>query len=178
MARRWRVVWALAASLCWGVASSGNAQVTTPTPNFAPPGSYQRISGYNNPAMEYFGKSRPHFYVAQQAQRSLPAPPPAPASNMVQRSKPFSNVRSGPTISPYLGLDIRESGVGLPNYYAFVRPQLDQQQQNQVQQAQYQRLQRQFNTAVGGPAITGDGMPTTGHATQFMNPGGYYRQLR
>lgn len=181
MAGTWRGMAFVGLGLAWCLAAPRAAAQTAGHPAFRSGESgYQRTSGFHNPAMEYFGKSRPQFYARQEGARPAvaPAAAAAPLAGLAQKNKPFANVRTGPTISPYLGLDIRESGVGLPNYYAFVRPQLDQQQQNGVQQAQYQRLQRQFNAAAGGSAFTREGMSTTGHATQFLNAGGYYPQTR
>jgi hypothetical protein len=49
-----------------------------------------------------------------------------------------------------------------------------------VQQAQFQRLQRQVRSASSGGSIVAGpgGIPTTGHSTQFLNNGGYYPQLQ
>ena len=60
-----------------------------------------------------------------------------------------------------------------------MKPQLDQQRTNHVQQAQYRRLQQQVRTATNAAAAgpTGPyngGTPATGHNSQFMNNGGYY----
>jgi len=46
-----------------------------------------------------------------------------------------------PTVSPYLNLTRRDTGA-LPNYYALVRPQLEQQALNQQQQATNLRQQQ------------------------------------
>lgn len=72
------------------------------------------------------------------------ATPPAVGN---QKPKPFANVGSTPTISPYLNLFRDETENATPNYYAFVRPQQDQYDANRQQQSQLQQLQRQVRQA-------------------------------
>lgn len=81
------------------------------------------------------------------------ATPPSIAGS---KSKPFSNVGSTPTISPYLNLFRDETdNNAAPNYYAFVRPQQDQFDANRQQQAQMQQLQRQVRQATYTSPSTG-----------------------
>lgn len=61
--------------------------------------------------------------------------------------KPFSGAGAGSPISPYLNLFRSEEQNAAPNYYAFVRPQLQQEEANRQQQAQLQQLQRQVQQA-------------------------------
>jgi hypothetical protein len=139
--------------------------------------SYERLSGRSNPALNFFGGSRALDYAARPPK---PLPPPRPV-NVGPVGKPFSGVQQASTISPYLGLDaVRESENSLPNYFLYVRPQLEQQRINQVQQAQYRKLQQQVRTAATPGAATSPhgGIPTTGHSSQFMNNGGYYPTLQ
>jgi hypothetical protein len=148
------------------------------TPSFRAPGSYQRLSGRDNPALRYFGGSKALAYSSAGRSRPMPAPQPVQTAAVV---KPFSGVQPASAVTPYLALDERESTTGLPNYYLFVKPQLDQQARNQIQQAQYRRLQQQMRMATAGGVVSrslSGGMPTTGHSTQFMNNGGYYPGLR
>jgi hypothetical protein len=166
----WSVVALLGATGSFAQSGSSSAASTGTS------SGYLRTSGRDNPALRYFTRSQAHFATTQMAGR--PSLPAAPRPTVSARSKPFSSIPAGPTVSPYLALDLQENGVGLPNYYAFVRPQLEQEQQRQVQQVQYQRIQQQFNAASGSPAFSNGGLPTTGHSTQFMNPGGYFRNLR
>jgi hypothetical protein len=97
-------------------------------------------------------------------------------------AKPFNNVFPMPTVSPYLALDVREGDAGLPAYHMFVKPQLEQQQFNAVQQAQYQRLQGQVRAATTASANVapgpGAGVSTGDHRSRFMNYGGYYPTAR
>jgi hypothetical protein len=100
------------------------------------------------------------------ARRALSAPQP--------NSKPFSNVQRQPTLSPYLNLE-RDGGDslgGLPNYFTFVRPALEQEQVNRRQQREIQDLNRQVET-VNRQLIYGQMgesmVRPTGHPTAFMN---------
>jgi hypothetical protein len=158
---------------------AGYSQIATGTvPAIQPPaGSYERVSGRSNPALSFYGGSAALAYSARPPR---PAPPPRPV-NVVPPGKPFSAVRQASAITPYLGLDAgRESESSLPNYFLYVKPQLDQQRMNQVQQAEYRKLQQQVRTAATPGVVTSPngGIPTTGHSSQFMNNGGYYPTLR
>jgi hypothetical protein len=75
------------------------------------------------------------------------------------------------TVSPYLNLG-RFNGGGLPNYYALVRPQIQQRQFNtqaaqvaQLQQAEIVSLQSQAKQGVSPQGAQ------TGHNSWFMTPG-------
>jgi hypothetical protein len=158
---------------------SGYGQVAPgAAPSFRLPGSYQRVSGRDNPALRYFGGSRSLPPQASARSQTIPAPQPVQAAAYV---KPYTNLPAGPSVSPYLALDQLETQNGLPNYYLFVKPQLEQAATNQAQQLQNRRLQQQMRRAsVAGiiPRSTSGGMPTTGHSTQFMNNGGYFPTLQ
>lgn len=138
-------------------------------------GHYERISGRNNAALRYFGGPAPAAYSSPPP-RPLPAPQQATPTRPAPFYKPFSGVQQAAAISPYLGLDaVRETETSLPNYFLYVRPQIEQQQVNQVQQAQYRKLQQQVRTAAGPDLAAG---PGTAYGPQFMNSGGYYPALR
>ncbi len=138
-------------------------------------GGYQRVSGRSNPALTFFGGARAMHYASTGNSQAMPAPQPVQTAAYM---KPYSGVQPPqPSISPYLALDQLESSSGVPNYYTFVKPQLDQNTMNQAQQVQYRRMQKQMRRATTAgimPTSLSGGMPTTGHSTQFMNPGGYY----
>src|SRR3954453_5789430 len=94
--------------------------------------------------------------------QSMPRPPQARRA-----VKPFENVQSEPAISPYLTLygTGTSSGNQVQNYFAFVRPQLDQidanrQQQREIQQlrTQLQKISSQSNSAAPQSAAN-MGMP-------------------
>lgn len=107
-------------------------------------------------------------------------PPPRP-SNMSaaprpqrQASKPFQAASNGATISPYNNLFREDENEVLPNYYSFVRPQMQQQQANRQQQNQLQGLERQVQQATYRSYNQGTGMPATGHSVRFGDTGGYF----
>jgi len=77
---------------------------------------------------------------------------------------------NSPTISPYLNL-LRANNGGLPNYYAFVRPQTQQgsfdareTSLRRQQQVRIQQLEREIRE-------TQDAVLPTGKASWFMIPG-------
>jgi hypothetical protein len=108
-----------------------------------------------------------------------------PSSPTVSTEKPFSGYRSAPAISPYMGLYQFNTDPGVNNYYAYVRPALDQLQVNRQLEWQNQALQSSLlnssgspNTPVGSPtgapiqssSIGGSGAPPS----FYMNFRNYY----
>jgi hypothetical protein len=161
-------------------APASYSQVTSGVvaPAIQPQSGYERISGRNNPALTYFGGSPTPVYTPRP--QASPVPPPVPVRT-APIAKPFSGVQQAAAITPYLGLDAaRETESSLPNYFMYVRPQLDQQRVNHIQHAQTRKLQQQVRTASAPGVVTspGGGIPTTGHSSQFMNSGGYYPALQ
>ena len=141
--------------------------------------SYARLTGLNNPAAEYFGATT----VRRTRQVSMPrlqVPAPRPIQ-VSPPSKPFSYATQGPSMSPYLSLDLPESEASLPAYYSYVKPQIDRQRLVQQQEQQMRKLQQRLRMAtlpgVGATNVDG-GIPTTGHSTQFMNTSSFYSVLR
>ncbi len=146
-----------------------------------------------SPVEPQFG-NRPHHeasaYANASAEATLnrvpqpmqiqPAPTPTPRR---PRGKPFEAIQSDPAISPYLNLyraDTNQST--LSNYYALVRPQLDQIEANRKQAADLQRLHAQLQstaqrTAAPQPAggAMADGMTMPAH---FMDTAQFYRRTR
>jgi len=148
------------------------------TPSFRAPGSYQRVSGRDNPALKFFGGDQAMKYAPSGRSQPMPAPQPVQTG---ATAKPFSGIQQTSGVSPYLALDQLESQEGLPNYYLFVKPALDQNQMNQAEQVRYRRMQQQIRRATTAgimPTSTSGGMPTTGHSSQFLNNGGYYPAVR
>ena len=138
---------------------------------------YQKNSRAPTAALEFFSRSS-RGSVGHAPRRNMPPPRSLQLSGI---SKPFSNIRRQPTISPYLNLDVLQSETSLPNYYAYVRPQLQQQQTNREQQAQIFRLKQKLRSATAMGVISDNlsgGMPTTGHSSQFLNSGGYFSGVR
>lgn len=102
---------------------------------------------------------------------------PAVSPPAAQSSKPFENTAGPGTISPYLNLFREDTDAEvLPNYYAFVRPQLEQREANRRQQQELQQLERQMQ---GGPMAAGASMGTANSGTRrlpgrFMNTAQFY----
>ncbi len=161
-----------------GAQANGQSAGAAGSPTFVSPGGSQPTGGRSNPAVEFFGGAR--FAAYNQPVRTVTPPPPMPVQTAAAM-KPFTYVPQGDSVSPYLALDQRESDFGVPNYYLYVRPQLDQQATNQRQIAQLRRMQQQMRQANAGaivPRGTSGGIPTTGHSSQFMNSGSYYPTLK
>ncbi len=117
---------------------------------------------------------------AQATLNKIPRPAPvqprqsAPRSRL--RGKPFQSVQSEPAISPYLNMYRRDIDNNLPNYFAFVRPQLQQQEANRQQAAELQQLRGQLqNLSSGSGAPNSASM--TAHA-HYMDTAQFYKGLR
>ena len=96
--------------------------------------------------LDYYGGVQARWALSQMPVRPTSVGQ-APVQSGRVASKPFNTVVNSPTISPYLNL-YRDEGVeGVPNYYAFVRPQQQQIQANQRQTSQLQRLERNVRQA-------------------------------
>lgn len=112
--------------------------------------------------------------VSQASYNGPPRMEVVPSPQPVRRpTKPFSNLVLDSTISPYLNLDHDEDAVELPNYYTFVRPQLEQQEANRRQQMEIQQLSRQWNNGAApsaGPAHQGP----AGRTARFMDTAQFY----
>jgi hypothetical protein len=96
-------------------------------------------------------------------------------------SKPFQNAADRPTMSPYLNLFRDDKGSqGIPNYYAFVQPQLEQQSAGERQQIQSERRERQNRSARSAPAPQSGGTPQAGFSTSahFMDTAQFYGAWR
>lgn len=146
------------------------------TPGAVRTASYEQVSGRSNPALSFYGGSKTLAYAPQNRVQT-----PAPVQvQTAPGAKPFMGYQQSSNVTPYLALDFTESPTSLPNYYMFVRPQLEQQQVNQTERAQFRHVQQQLRKAAAGGAVSNPngGIPTTGHSSQFMNIGGYYPNLK
>jgi hypothetical protein len=146
------------------------------SPGAVRPASYEQVSGRSNPALNFYGGSKALAYAPQnRVQPSAPVGVQTAAG-----AKPFTGYQNTSNVTPYLALDFTENPTSLPNYYMFVRPQLEQQQINQTERAQVRRVQQQLRKAAAGGAVSNPngGIPTTGHSSQFMNIGGYYPNMK
>lgn len=83
-----------------------------------------------------------------------------------------------PTLSPYLNLARNDIGgsSGLPNYYTFVKPELDRRQDAAVQQSQIRQLQNQVSGVQANlqQAQQRGRAAVSGHPTRFMSYSHYY----
>jgi hypothetical protein len=157
----------------------GQPAVVAPPTTVQSAVNYERVSGRNNPALNYFGGGTPAPVYTPRPQANV-VPPPVPVRT-APIAKPFSGVQQAAALTPYLGLDAtRENESSIPNYFLYVKPAIDQQHVNRVQHAQTRRLQQQVRTAAAPGVVTSaaGGIPTTGHSSQFMNNGGYYPTLQ
>jgi hypothetical protein len=86
--------------------------------------------------------------------------------------KPFQSRSDEPTVSPYLNLyRDEERGAAIPNYFTYVRPQLEQLEANRAQQREVQQLRAQLQSASAAAAPQFGAQRT---AAQFMDTGQFY----
>jgi hypothetical protein len=101
-----------------------------------------------------------------------------PALPMQRQLKPFHTVHRDPTVSPYLNLyRSEEDNEAAPNYFAFVRPQLEQLDENRMQQRAIQQLNGQLqsmSSTVATPGYQSSGMPGTGTPARYMDTAQFY----
>lgn len=123
------------------------------------------------------------FYGGTTSARALAQLPSRPSTGMSspppvrQAPKPFEGtVSNGPTVSPYMNLFHEESDEAPPNYFAYVRPALQQQQANRRAQQEFRTLERQVRNVSYAEAArnSSGGVPTTGHGTRYLNTSRYY----
>jgi hypothetical protein len=142
--------------------SLGNARApvshgqATPLPN---------ASHQAQQVLDRFGSDSAHATLSQMPHRT----PIRPMDTPVRRpAKPFQALSQEPTVSPYLNLHRAENDEeGAPNYFTFVRPQVDQLEATRRQQAEILRMQRQMQSnsqtsSVGGyrdVALPNSGVP-------------------
>ena len=104
-----------------------------------------QVTNQTRQALGFYGGNPARQTLSQFPHRTpIQAGPPQPIR---QQIKPFNAVYREPTISPYLNLYREEDDTqSAPNYYAFVRPQLEQNDANRLQQGEIQRLTRQLQS--------------------------------
>ncbi|MBN1852611.1 MAG: hypothetical protein JW829_07795 [Pirellulales bacterium] len=130
--------------------------------------------------LNFYGRSPTAASSLNQIPRR-PVSPPA-SSLRPQAPKPFTNNSLPASVSPYMNLFRSDESDSAPNYFALVRPQIQQQETNRQQQIELQRLNRQVQIASASSGLafpTGNQLlPSTGHNTRYMNTGAYYRLAR
>jgi hypothetical protein len=125
------------------------------------------------------------FYASPEARSTLnqlPGPAPVQSAPRLQTTrrggKPFQAIPTQPTISPYLYLNAGTNAASpMTNYFAFVRPQLEQaesgrQQQREIQQLRNQ-LQKMSSTGTGSQSS-----PNPNSAAHYMDTAQFYRGLQ
>ena len=88
----------------------------------------------------------------------------------------YSNIYNRPTVSPYLNL-LQGNRFGVSNYQTLVRPLIEQREAAQMNQANIQQLQQQFQSGQAAAMRRGGGgggARSTGHPTRFQNYLHYY----
>jgi hypothetical protein len=140
---------------------------------------YRRAASTATPATRWASG----FYTGNSASaplNELPRRPPihaGPQQPARPQLKPFHTVYREPTVSPYLNLYREENdSESAPNYFAFVRPQLEQVEANRAQQAQLQQLSRQLQrpATIAGPRYRADGAPGASSAARYMDTAQFY----
>jgi hypothetical protein len=124
------------------------------------------------------------FYASAAARSTLnqlPGPAPVQSAPRLQTSrrggKPFQAIPTQSTISPYLYLNAgANSSTPMTNYFAFVRPQLEQAASGRQQQREIQQLRTQLQkmSANGG----GQQSTKSNSAAHYMDTAQFYRGLQ
>jgi hypothetical protein len=147
------------------------------------PGWYSddaNLPSQSRQVLDYFGSDAARATLSQLPRRT-PIQPSA-TSPPRQRAKPFEGVQLDSTVSPYLNLHRNESeDESAPNYYAFVRPQLEQQEANRRQQMEIMRLQRQMqatSTTQAMPQYRAPAAATPRTPARYMDTAQFYPQPR
>lgn len=125
--------------------------------------SVDRIRG------QVVNRSVPNFAFSSQNYRSM-----FNGSLTGARSgKPFSALGAAASVSPYLSLSEPFTS-SAHNYYTQVRPQLDQQRQQQMAMRSRQSQQTSITAVPPYDPQGSQAMAPTGHAAVYMNYAGYY----
>ncbi len=131
-------------------------------------------------ALNFYGGNSARATLSQMPRRApLQSVPPLPSRPV---SKPFQTVYRDPTISPYLNLYRQDEATGsAPNYFAFVRPQMDQIEANRAQQRELQQLRGQLNgvsSTIVGANYQNNQLPGTGTPSRYMDTAQFYSGRR
>jgi hypothetical protein len=119
-----------------------------------------------------------NFYGGYSARATLNQMPrrtpiqPAAVGQMTHSGKPFQGVTTTTTVSPYLNLfrDDNRDTESIPSYFAFVRPQLEQQDMLAKQQRELDRLGRQLQRRPTSAAA----YQSTGGPARYMDTAQFY----
>jgi hypothetical protein len=151
----------------------------SPAPAFTRPIVDPQVTNQTKQVLGFYGGYAARATLSQQPRRT-----PIQVSGsrpMFRQAKPFQNVHRDPTVSPYLNLYRDElNSDSAPNYFAFVRPQLEQLEANRMQERDLQQLRGQLQTSgtVVGPQYRASGLPGTGTPARYMDTAQFYSGLR
>jgi hypothetical protein len=152
-----------------------------PVRSLAPPIGHTLVEA---PAMNHT-KMPAGFYASPEARSTLsqmPGPAPVQSASRLQTTrrggKPFQAVQAQPTISPYMYLNAGTSTSSpMTNYFAFVRPQLEQQEAGRQQQREIQQLRNQLQKMSSNGAGS-QSSANTNSAAHYMDTAQFYRGLQ
>jgi hypothetical protein len=137
-------------------------------------------TGYSAQSLNNIALENARARVPNVGQQTLSAPAATIGPGVIDRAtKPFTNISSRPTVSPYLNLfNTSRTGNTDFNYQTLVRPQLQQQALNQQLQRQNLDTDRKVQAlaargAYSSPAGSESQYPT-GHQTTFMYTDHFY----
>jgi hypothetical protein len=151
-----------------------------PAPAFDRPLIEPQVTSRTRQVLGFYGGYSARATLSQQPRRTpIQAGQPKP---MFRQVKPFQTIYHSPTVSPYLNLHRDDANnESAPNYFAFVRPQMEQIDANRRQQRDIQQLRGQLqgiSSTVIRPQYQAAAMPGTGSASRYMDTAQFYGGLR
>ena len=145
-----------------------------PAPGFNRPLIEPDVTTQTRQALGFYGGYAARATLSQMPRRApIHAGAPQP---MYRQIKPFHTVYHEPTVSPYLNLYREENdSEGAPNYFAFVRPQMEQIEASRLQQREIQRLRGQVQGRPSAvPAYQAGGPRRTSVPARYMDTAQFY----
>jgi hypothetical protein len=155
--------------------------------------SYDSNLQSNQPVAEQREAARPIQQSEQSANRPVRslsppivhtpvAPAPVQSAPRLQANrrggKPFQAIQMQPTVSPYLYLNAGSNTSNqMTNYFAFVRPQMEQMEAGRQQQREIQQLRTQVQK-MSANGTGAQSSPNTNAAAHYMDTAQFYRGLQ
>jgi hypothetical protein len=166
-------------------ARNESTNVAVPTvANLAPVGSSNALAipTQTRQALGFYGGQSAMATLNSLPRNTIYQPAQFASSQPSQRpTKPFQNAANRPTMSPYLNLFRTDQGSqGIPNYYAYVQPELEQQAAGERQQIQSERRERQNRSAPSTTSAQSGAAPQAAFSTaaHFMDTAQFYGAWR
>lgn len=142
-------------------------------PVYSQPFVEPQVTSQTRQALGFYGGYSARATLSQLPRRTPIRP--GGSQSMRRQSKPFEVVHRDPTVSPYLNLYREEKDTeGAPNYFAFVRPQLQQLDENRMQQREITQLRGQLQGTIATPGYQTATVPGTGTPARFMDTAQFY----